>query len=480
MRIFTSKALFTLATALMLASAHDASAQENTILGYTNVYTKLIATPNGAGQVCANTSTTGLKIFKDEFDFKQTLPVNHMFVQIGDNSAYTDYITYYLHAKPTEGFTFAGWYKDDGDGQLDTNKDELLSTEADYPYFVELDAEEITLYNTSSEASKGEFPETPTVIFGHFTQGAVVSLSYYQDADNANCGSVFIDKLANAPGDQVTVRAIPNDGFKFEYWEDSRLMGNVVSTENPYTFTVQGGERLYAYFTAINAPVAELPEEGGFKVMYLDAPWVMTDESMKNGAHIIVLEKEDFTRDAEGRTYLNMDNEDVWIDVGQHNKLPTIISGKGTVRFAYKLNYGIARKYADQTLVRWSGDAGVTLEGENFYVYVFDETLGAFLQYANTDMVLNPSASNTVKVEGKRAYFWMFAYDIADSQGNIPTVIALSPETFDNAIATAIDNPQIETVEVKGQKIYTLSGVEVKSTDQKGIYIINGKKVLVK
>lgn len=66
------------------------------------------------------------------------------------------------------------------------------------------------------------------------------------------------------------------------------------------------------------------------------------------------------------------------------------------------------------------------------------------------------------------------------AQGNIPTVIALSPETFDKAIATAIESPQIETLEVKGQKIYTLSGVEVKSTDQKGIYIINGKKVLVK
>ena len=311
MRFFTSKALFTLAIALMLTSAQDVSAQENTILGYTNIYTKLIATPDGAGQVCANTSTTGMKIFKDEFDLKQTMPVNHMFVEINGKSAFADYLTYYLHAKPTEGFTFAGWYKDDGDGQLDTNKDELLSTEADYPYFVELDAKEITLYNTSSEASKGEFPETPTVIFGHFTQGAVVSLSYYQDADNANCGSVFIDKLANAPGDQVTVRAIPNDGFKFEYWEDSRMMGNVISTENPYTFTVQGGERLYAYFTAINAPVAELPEEGGFKVMYLNDPWVMTEESMKNGAHVIVLEKEDFTRDAEGRTYLNMDNEEV-------------------------------------------------------------------------------------------------------------------------------------------------------------------------
>ena len=66
------------------------------------------------------------------------------------------------------------------------------------------------------------------------------------------------------------------------------------------------------------------------------------------------------------------------------------------------------------------------------------------------------------------------------AQGNIPTVIALSPETLDKAIATAIESPQIETLEVKGQKIYTLSGVEVKSTDQKGIYIINGKKVLVK
>ena len=466
--------------AIMLASVQTTTAQTTEAVGYTNIYIKMVETPQGSGKVCALANTNGLKAFSEEYTFKQTLTVYRMTVNYEGESGFRDYVSYYLHAKPNDGYVFAGWYSDvDSDGELDYDIDQLINTNPDYPLAYILDNNE-TVYATKAEAQAAGFPEEPVVVFGNFTNGATVDLSYYQDADFANCGSVYIDKPVNKPGDEVTVRAIANDGFQFEYWSDSRFMGNVVSTENPYTFTVEGGEQLYAYFTATDAPVVELPEDGGFKVIQTEGrPWVMTEEAMKNGAHILVLEQEDFTRTDDGKVYLDMNKEDVWIDVCQGNNLPSIVYGKGTVRFAFKMNYNLARKYANQTLVRWSGDNGVNVSGENIYVYTFDENLGAFITCGNTDTTKDPNAPTKVKVPAKQAFMWMSAFDLADSNGNIPDVIGLSPETFDNALG-GIEGVTVTEKEAKGLKIYTLNGVEVEATGEKGIYIINGKKVVVK
>lgn len=477
-KLYTIQTFLIAVAAMLVLPTQKTKAQQIDVVGYMPIYTQLVAVPTEGGEACATLNETGLKLWNSEFNFKQPVSVNRMTMDVNGTTGSIDFIMYFLYARPKEGYVFGGWYLDsDEDGEFDITKDELIGETEESIYSKELTGD-YTCYPTANEAKAAGYPETPTRIFAYFSKGAVVSTSYYQGAEQANCGSVFIDKPVNSPGDEVTVRAIPTDGFQFEYWSDALSMGNVVSTDNPYTFTVQGGEHLYAYFTAIDAPSVELPEEGGYKVAYLNAPWVMTDESMKNGAHIIVIEEEDLTWDDEKRVYFDTSNEKTWIDVAQINKLPTIISGKGTVNFAYKLNYGIARKTSNETLVRWSGN-GVTLTSTDFYFYTFDEGLGAFLQFANTDTNIDPDVSKKVNIPAEKAYFYMSAYDLVDENGNIPTAIGLSPETFDAAI-TGIEDVNIETREVKGQKIYTLSGVEIKSTPEKGIYIINGKKVLIK
>ena len=87
------------------------------------------------------------------------------------------------------------------------------------------------------------------------------------------------------------------------------------------------------------------------------------------------------------------------------------------------------------------------------------------------------------------AYFSMSAFDLTDDDGNIPTVIGLSPETYDAGVAgrdsaleqlAGIGGVTVGTTTLNGQKVYTLSGVEVKSTGEKGVYIVNGKKVVLK
>jgi hypothetical protein len=84
-------------------------------------------------------------------------------------------------------------------------------------------------------------------------------------------------------------------------------------------------------------------------------------------------------------------------------------------------------------LVQWSGDKGVSLTGDVIYVYVFVPEIGAFLQYGTTDDFA-PNYTPSVNVPAHLAYFSMSAFDLTDDEGNIPTVIGLSPETYDRGM----------------------------------------------
>ena len=427
---FTSIVATLILTVASLVSPISMQAQDELeIQGYANVNITVKAAPEAGGRVFPFNQEATVKVWRTEWNFKQPVAVGSMF-----GSSFT---LLFLYANPAtaDGYIFGGWFFDDGDGVFDAEKDELLSEEAEYMMMASL-SDDATIYSTQAEAKNGTFPAQPTdLIFAYFTRGARVSMSVNQDDDmeiHAACGSVWISKPVNEPGDQVTVRAIANDGFQFEYWQDASSMGNVVSRENPYTFTVQGGEHLYAYFTATDAPYFDLPEEGGFAVADIGQPWVLTDESMKAGAHVLVMESEDLTRSADGKIYLDMAKEDAHIDVAQTRGRPSLIYGKGRVRFAYKLGYGIARK--SDPLVKWSGDKGVSVTGDVVYVYVFVPWLGAFVQFGTTDD-FSPVYSETVAVPAKMVYFAMSAFDLTDDEGNIPLVIGLSPETYDRGLS---------------------------------------------
>ena len=470
---------------LLLGFSSQTKAQDEfETVGYVNILNVLKATPEEGGKVCATTSAKGLKTWKTTVDFNQTLPVAQMI------DSYV--IMYYVFARAEAGYTFAGWYEDsDGNGIFDVNSDQLVDVDAETIVFDVL-PEGQTVYATQAEAKNGDKPTTPQrTLFAYFTRGATIGVSYYQDPDHANCGSVFVDKPLNEPGDQITVRALPTDGFQFEYWQTESSMGEIVSRDNPYTFTVSGGEHLFAYFTAIDAPSFDLPEEGGFHVAFLNAPWAMTDESRKAGAHVLVLEAEDLTRTDDGKVYLDMTKEAVMIDLGQQGGVPTIVYGKGRVSFAFKMGYGMARKMSSEALVKWSGSKGTTVSGENIYVYAFNESLGAFLSVGNTDQMINPDAPTKVQVAAEQAYFSMSAFDLVDDQGNIPVVIGLSPETYDQAM-TGIDELPMsadrsgkaaangQPSAFKAQTVYDLQGRQVSRQLSRGLYIVDGRKLYVK
>ncbi|MBQ8097636.1 MAG: InlB B-repeat-containing protein [Prevotella sp.] len=487
-KFFTQTFATLLLTTLALSTTQQVRAQDDVdVVGYVNTFIKVKAVPQGGGQVFPFYQETNIKVWRDEWDFKQPVPVGSMMD--------TYFTMLYLYAKPSldAGYTFAGWYLDDGDGEFDMDKDQLLSDKEEYLNLMAID-DGTSVYATQAEARAGAFPSEPTdVVFAYFSRGARVALSYYQDDYldlHANCGTVWISKKVNEPGDEVTVRAIANDGYHFEYWQDASEMGNIISRENPYTFTVKGGECLYAYFTADDAPSLTLPEEGGFAVLNTDEYWFLSDESILNGAHVLVMTADDMRRDADGRVYLDMDVEECHLDVAQKEEA-TIVYGKGEVRFSiHLLNVGFKRSHND--LVQWSGKTGISLSGDVIYVYVFVPELGAFIQYGTTDDY-SPKATPTVSVPAGVAYFSMSAFDLTDDQGHIPSVIGFSPETYDSGVAegetalekllgklAGVEGMQLNTATLRGQHVYTLSGVEVNTTPERGVYIVNGRKVVLK
>lgn len=119
---------------------------------------------------------------------------------------------FYLYAQPAEGYLFDKWTKDDGTTEVSKQKN--TSTGA-----------------LTSSAKDRNNPATFGYI-AHFIKAG----DAYVVSENEAVGTASISKPTNAIGDEVTLTAYP-DMFagKFKAWTKD---GQVVSTDNPYTFTV--------------------------------------------------------------------------------------------------------------------------------------------------------------------------------------------------------------------------------------------------
>lgn len=176
----------------------------------SNFYYKVTATaqPTGAGKVYVASSkeaapADGDAKWKDKAE--------------GTGSEYSSgqaaSTQFYLYAKPAEGYVLVNWTKAD-DGTTVLSRQKNTSTGA--------------LFSSSKEESK---PAEYGYI-AHFVKAGDV----YVVSEDETIGTVGIDKPKNTVGDEVTLTAYP-DMFSgtFKAWTKD---GKVVSTDNPYTFTV--------------------------------------------------------------------------------------------------------------------------------------------------------------------------------------------------------------------------------------------------
>ena len=119
---------------------------------------------------------------------------------------------FYLFAQPAEGYVFDKWTKEDGTTEVSKQKNT----------------------STGSLTSSAKDQNNPATFgyIAHFIKAG----DAYVVSENEAVGTASISKPTNAIGDEVTLTAYP-DMFagKFKAWTKD---GQVVSKDNPYTFTV--------------------------------------------------------------------------------------------------------------------------------------------------------------------------------------------------------------------------------------------------
>ena len=473
-----------LMTLAMLATPLTASAQLGDIQGYVNAFIRVQVVSSQTGpKVCVKTKKSDFTYWKETFDVQKALPVYLNSVQ--------------LICEANNVSNFFGWYIDDGDGVFDLEKDENYTEEKLSTIFISTsalsDSEEY--YETEVEAQNAsDKPTSPQVIIWAFFSNAATAYPDYVPLDLRVFGNVSIDKKINEPGDVVTVTAEPFEGYQFEYWKTIKgsTLGledkGVVSYDNPYSFTVQGGEKLYAYFTQTDAPIVHFPETGGWKALAFDKVWWLHEQS--EGIIYCPIAEELYKND-DG-IYFNLEGAEMENTqkfnpsfLGR-NYDATLMFGKGDVRFAYStLNGQMAPGYA----ISWSGDKGYTVTDTDeryYYVYKFVDNMEGFFEIGNTDLNADINAPTSVFVPANCAYIKLSPFDMVDmgllEDGVMPSIIALTPKAFEpfQEDPTFIEKAKVSERNLGGMKVYTLSGVKVRATDQPGIYIVDGKKVAIK
>lgn len=177
----------------------------NMMAGGTNYWYKVTATasPKGEGLVYVSA-----KQKTPASDYKDEMSIEHK----ENSSQQAASKEFYLFAKPAEGYVFEKWTK--ADGTTEVSKQAETST------------------GTLTSSAKEENSPAEFGYIAHFIKAG----DAYVVSENEAVGTAGISKPTNAIGDEVTLTAYP-DMFagKFKAWTKD---GKVVSTANPYTFTV--------------------------------------------------------------------------------------------------------------------------------------------------------------------------------------------------------------------------------------------------
>lgn len=486
-RIFTL--LMTALAVATFAPMSTAAQEMGELQGYVSVFVRVQASTPGTGRVAVTPPSGGLDTYKETVDFQRTLPVSMGCVYFN------------IKARPNDGFKFGGWYIDDGDGVFDITKDTFDSDEEKSLIFLPLSylgfADDFEPYATEAEAKMAQQPTEPQmIIFARYTNGASVYVDYMQE----HCGTVEISNPNNQKGDQVTIKAIPNEGYQFEYWKTGRgsqifatNRDTSVSHDAEWTFTVEGGEIYYAYFSAIDAPVFNLPEEGGWVAAAFNHSWFLHEQA---DAMIYNPVMGDILTNADGQSFFNQDDEAAWYDNTRHfhnamrgmGNNATLIYGRGEVRFTnYVPGLGFDRAL---NILEWSGNKPYTIQDKGnvhgYHVWAFKPELKAFVEIGTTDEY-SDAYTESVTVPANTCYICLEGIEIADPVTDfIPTIIGLTPEDYDKAVLGIDETLHTSPFALHSSAVYDLQGRQLSNSQSsnsqisKGLYIQGCKKFFVK
>lgn len=175
-------------------------------------------------------------------------------IQTTYNSNTTSYPTFASRA----GFSCDGYYTDPSTGSKVINADGTLVSETvsgwlSSGYWVK-DAATITLYAHWTENATYYNLKFGTRS-GESTYGTVAAI-------NATTSASLTTNTNYLSGTSVRVTATPDDDYKFVSWYNAATGGSEVTTDNPYTFTLNAATSVYAHFEQKSTTIT-LERNGG-------------------------------------------------------------------------------------------------------------------------------------------------------------------------------------------------------------------------
>lgn len=405
-------------------------------------YFTLKTLPEGAGEVngCHYTETL------DELSWGSSADVRY----IDYNSSAAMMTTFTLSARSTGGKAFLGWYEvgDDGTPQG------LLRQDAQCEITHAAD-------NTTDDNTESGYPEMPgrcyIALFGYIDAKAVPG--------QERMGS-FTVPTEQEMNRSLTLTATPEEGYTFAYWMDSK--GNKVGTDATLNVTVTGRETYTPVFEGGKTQTFVFPAGGALKAfgcadLMVRLPdndtygfYEITSDSLTNVPYILPQGRSPFRPTPYKRTYMLA------------NEVGGLLYGEGmfTVTFTDEdLEYARYNR-AENNLMKAVPAGGVYIENleSGYRYYVFDGNENVF-NHVTTGHLEEHDAYLTVPE----------ATGITQEQ----IFVFLTWEDCKAAYPWATDIKPIAADNNKPKGIYDLNGRKVVYT-RKGLYIIDGKKQLIK
>lgn len=411
--------------------------------------------PAGAGVVYAtpeeNVDEAAITGWGEDIELQEVVQINSIYLPH----------KYYCYGKSDQGYIVAGLAKgvdpnEDGTWipQTDENGGIVICNTSSPLY---LEATTPTEYDDETSATNAA-PLFPTeCAFVVFTHVAVKGVN-----GEASLGKVNIDKVVNELGDVVSISATPADErCSFAYW--TKKSTGEKYTDNPMSIQVTEADEYIGHFACDSAAYFNIPE-GGYIVWYNENRYTLPEGAISWS----------FLDNSESTQY--------FFDQSSAEGRMTYFSPYEQTMGAYAHNANIIYIKGEATLVS-DGNDGAWYPTNNVGVYTDKEVniadLPTSCTYYNTDLenhCFTKVPASQATFPANSMYLSMPNDIFAAEFPEVPEYIYWSESYAQPQAADGITSVEVTATD---GKIYNINGMEMKKAG-KGIYILNGKKVLNK
>lgn len=427
--------------------------------GYFDYYATVGTYPSGAGKVYAevygNDITTTNELDEPFADMSTPADSIEVMYIAKDN----DKQSFLAYAEPNDGWSFLGFSAATRDSENNFVFNENITANysgamLDIP--TSINAEDLT-------SAQMLFPMAPDTAYYALFARVVPQIAVGQEG----LGSVSSSILCNDIGDNINLTATPNDPehTRFDYWLNKNT--GEKSTDNPLPVTVNGPAYYEAHFRCDTAIVLNFPEEGGYKVFYCDSA-----VSIPSNVEIKTF---NYTSGSYGDSVrYNSDTQKFYQEPGyqgysNYAHEPVILYGYGEATLVKTLD---GDNPYSMSYFQWSGNEGTNVGNlsvlKHYYTVNIDKQQFELLD----DDATIPA--NTI--------YWALPNERYEVYGinEAPKVIYWYEPTVDGIkqVESSPYNGKRNANEGKHAGIFNLQGQKVDKMVGKGIYIINGKKVI--